>query len=305
MSSKETFTILAGPYTCPFCKQYTSDSVDSVSRHVGRLHKGQYTKQQLYQDLFLEGKAPTCACGCGEPTKFLSVCIGFRRYRVGHDSRIHNNYQTEKSRTNSKNTRKRKFATGELRGHVCWTKGLTKETDPRVRKISESIKSNAEEIASRSERCKRLRTEGIIKPQRGPEHSQWKGGISSLNNLCRSYPRLYKEWKYPKLVEAGFKCAQCGNTKQLEVHHDGETFSSVLRKVAGEHGWELSITTKTETSDERIEELKQRIKDGIVDYHVRENVSGMVLCVDCHTGLHDSYHFQKDNKTNTEQQLES
>lgn len=297
MSSKETFTIPAGPYTCPFCKQYASDSVDSVSRHVGRLHKDQYTKQQLYQDLFLEGKTPTCACGCGEPTKFLSVCVGFRRYRVGHDSRVHNNYQIEKAITNSRNTMRKKIEAGEwthLRGGG-WSKGLTKETDPRVRKMSESILSNEEEITNRSERFKRLRADGTVRTLYGPEHSQWKGGISSLNNLCRSYPRLYKEWKYPKLVEAGFKCAQCGNTKQLEVHHDGETFSSVLRKVAREHGWELSITTKTETS-ERIEELKQRIKDGIVDYHVRENVSGRVLCVDCHTDLHDSYHFPKDNQ---------
>ncbi len=249
-------------------------------------------------DLVLGGAAaPTCKCGCGEEVKFLSVEIGFREYKVGHISRIANNYQTEKSRTNSRNTIRKKIEAGGWGRWLdkSWAKGLTKNTDSRIKKMADAINSNTEEIRARSDRMMQLRKEGVIKPQHGPEHSQWKGGISSLNNLCRSYPRLYKEWKYPKLVEAGFKCAECESTKQLEVHHDGETFSSILRKVAKEHGWELSITTKTETS-EQVEALKQRIKDGIVDYHVKEHVSGKVLCVDCHTDLHDSYHFPKDNK---------
>lgn len=290
-------TIYQASYTCPFCRLYHNTALLGVSRHVNREHKGQYTTKQLYIDLFLEGKAPVCACGCGKTTKFLSIGAGFREFKQGHVARINNNYQTEKSKTNSRNTIRKKIEAGEWTHlpAIVWSKGLTKETDERLRKKAEAVSSDPEKLRVLSERFKRLRAQGIIKPQKGPEHSQWKGGISSLNNLCRSYPRLYKEWKYPKLVEAGFKCAQCGNTKQLEVHHDGETFSSVLRKVAKEHGWELSITTKTETS-ERIEELKQRIKDGIVDYHVRENVSGRVLCVDCHTDLHDSYHFPKDNQ---------
>lgn len=264
-----------------------------MSRHLGRKHKGeaQPTKKQLYLDFVLGGaSAPTCKCGCGEEVKFLSIEVGFREYKLGHVARIVNNYQTEKSRTNSRNTRKQKSANGELHGHVCWAKGLTKETDERLKKKYDAIKANPEKVRAMAENMKRLRAEGIIKPQKGPEHSQWKGGISSLNNLCRSYTRLYKEWKYPKLLESGFKCSECGSTKQLEVHHDGETFSSILRKVAKEHGWELSITTFTVTSDE-IERLKQVIKDGIVDHHVRENVSGKVLCLVCHENLHGSYNF--------------
>lgn len=286
-------------YSCPLCTTYRSDTVAAISRHLGRKHKGepQPTKKQLYLDLVLGGAAaPTCKCGCGEEVKFLSVEIGFREYKVGHISRVANNYQTEKARTNSRNSIRKLIDEGKWT-HLSaggWSKGLTKETDERLRKKAEAVSSDPEKIRILSERFKRLRADGTVRTLHGPEHSQWKGGISSLNNLCRSYPRLYKEWKYPRLVEAGFKCAECESTKQLEVHHDGETFSFILRKVAKEHGWELSITTKTETS-EQVEALKQRIKDGIVDYHVKENVSGKVLCVDCHTNLHDSYHLPKDN----------
>ncbi len=262
------------------------------------MHKdqNQYTRKQLYLDLVLDGAAaPTCKCGCGEGVKFLNVEVGFREYKRGHVSRIVNNYQTEKSRSNSRNTIKKRIEDGDWGSWLnnTWSKGLTKETDERLRKKTEAITSSPEKMRMLSENMKRLRAEGIIKPQRGPEHSQWKGGISSLNNLCRSYPRLYKEWKYPKLLESGFKCSECGNTKQLEVHHDGETFSSILRKVAKEHGWEWSITTSTATTEE-IEKLKQVIKDGIVDHHVRENVSGKVLCVVCHENLHESYNFGHD-----------
>lgn len=290
-------------YTCPLCKIYQSESITAISRHLGRKHKGepQPTKRQLYLNLVLDGTPPpTCKCGCGESVKFLSVEVGFRDYKVGHISRVVNNYQTEKSRTNSQKTIRKRIEVGDWGRWLdkTWATGLTKETDSRIKRMADSIISNAEEVANRSERFKRLRADGTIRTLKGPEHSQWKGGISSLNNLCRSYPRLYKEWKYPRLVEAEFKCAECGSTKQLEVHHDGETFSSILRAVAREHNWELSITTRTETS-EQVEALKQKIKDGVVDYHVKENVSGKVLCVDCHTNLHDSYNLPKDNRMDT------
>lgn len=287
---------VAQTYTCPICKTYQSKSITIIASHLGRKHKdqNQYNRQQLYLDLVLGGAvAPTCKCGCGEEVKFLNVEVGFREYKQGHISRVVNNYQTEKSRTNSKNTKQKQVESGELRGRPSWSRGLTKETDERIKKRSEAITSNEVKMRILSERFKRMRTDGTVRTLHGPKHSQWKGGISSLNNLCRSYPRLYKEWKYPKLLESGFKCSECGNTKQLEVHHDGETFSSILRKVAKEHGWEWSITTSTATTEE-IEKLKQAIKDGIVDHHVRENVSGKVLCVVCHENLHESYNFGRD-----------
>jgi hypothetical protein len=280
-------------YTCPHCKQYQTTSLDSLGRHVGRSHKNQFTRQQLYEVLFLNGTTPTCKCGCGEPVKFLTIELGFREYKVGHISRINNNYQTEKSVTNSKNTIKKLNQEGKWNQlQKDWSKGLTKETDQRVKNMADSINSNSEEIRKRSERFSKLRLDGTVQTLYGPEHSQWKGGVSTLSNLCRSYTRFYKEWKYPRLVEAGFKCSECPNTKPLEVHHDKETFSEILRSIAKKLNWEESFTTST-VSTEEIEKLKQQIKDAVVDYHVNNNISGKVLCYECHLKQHDRYNFSK------------
>jgi hypothetical protein len=266
-------------YICPHCKQYQTISLDSLVRHVGRSHKNQFTKQQLYEVLFLNGITPTCKCGCGEPVKFLSIELGFREYKLGHMARVKNNYQSEKSVINSKNTIKKLNKEGKWNQlQKDWSKGLTKETDQRVKNMANSINSNPEEIRKRSERFSKLRLDGTVQTLYGPEHSQWKGGVSPLNNLCRNYIRFYKEWKYPRLVQAGFKCSECFSDKKLEVHHDKQTFSEILRIIAKENNWEENLTTST-VSTEEIEKLKQQIKDGVVEYHVQYDVSGKVLWV--------------------------
>lgn len=281
-------------YTCPICKIYSSKFLDTIARHLARQHKEScYPREKLYVDNVCDGITPTCKCGCGEPVKFLTIEIGFREYKLGHMARVKNNYQTEKSIANSKATIKRLVQEGKFK-HLQsgWSKGLTKETDQRVRNLTNSINSNREEIRKKSERLSKLRLDGTVPTLYGPEHSQWKGGISPLNNLCRSYTRLYKEWKYPRLVEAGFKCSECSNSEKLEVHHDKQTFSEILRIAAKENNWEKNLTTSTVSTTE-IETLKQKIKDFIVDYHIQHNVSGKVLCVQCHQNIHGNLNFSK------------
>jgi hypothetical protein len=278
-------------YTCPHCKQYQTTSLDSLGRHVGRSHKNQFSRQQLYETLFLNGTTPICKCGCGEPVKFLTIELGFREYKLGHMARVKNNYQSEKSITNSKTTIKRLVQEGKWNHfQYGWAKGLTKETDQRIRNMVDSI--SPEEIKKRSERFSKLRLNGSVQTLYGPEHSQWKGGVSPLNNLCRSYTRLYKEWKYPKLVEAGFKCSECSSGEKLEVHHDKQTFSEILRIAAKENNWEENLATTTVSTTE-IETLKQKIKDAVVDYHIQHNVSGKVLCYECHKDIHSNLNFPK------------
>ena len=78
-----------------------------------------------------------------------------------------------------------------------------------------------------------------------------------------------------------FKCKVCSSTKNLHVHHNGETFSEIIKKVM--------------TSDdyEKINdfESKRMVVDKITDYHINESVSGEILCKRCHNDLHPSLNF--------------
>jgi hypothetical protein len=235
---------------------------------------------------------PTCKCGCGESVKFLDAGRGFREYKRGHVSRVHNNFQTEKSIKNSQATRKRLWSEGKLES---WNKGLTKETDERVRlngiASSEGILNNPEEVRKRSERFRANRLSGVVRTLYGPEHSQWKGGVSPLSSQCGANHRLYHEWKFPILKAAEFKCENCGATSKLEVHHDKIRWSAIVHLIAKQNGWFGNVTSSISGDDPDRQALKERISELIVDYHVQNKISGKVLCKACHKALHHSHNF--------------
>lgn len=277
-------------YTCPFCSDKTYETILSLTKHWTKTHK--QTTESLYLSLNGMESPPVCGCGCGEPVKFLDAGRGYSEYVWGHKSRVSNNFQTEKSKTNSKTTRKKMleegtwkpFATKETGEH--WSKGLTKETDERIRKMAETI-SLPEESKKRSERMRKNRLTGIVQTLRKEEHSQWKGGVSSLNHHCHANRKLYNEWKYPKLLAAGFRCSQCNNSTNLEVHHDKQSFSSILRNIAYEHKWEERLATFFQESiSQELIALKEKISEAVAAYHIENNVSGIVLCQECHKAAH-------------------
>ena len=73
-------------FKCPECGQYETTKLDSLRIHCQKKHS--LPTRKLYALLFLsEGKEPTCACGCGEPTKFLTLQKGFSEYVLGHAAR--------------------------------------------------------------------------------------------------------------------------------------------------------------------------------------------------------------------------
>jgi hypothetical protein len=103
---------------------------------------------------------------------------------------------------------------------------------------------------------------------------------------------LYKQWIYPCLVENEFKCKACGvQDGKLEVHHDKEKFSTILRKIAKEQGWleKHYLNTNLENPDQETLKLKEKISRLVVEYHVANNVSGIPLCETCHMARHSSY----------------
>jgi hypothetical protein len=278
-------------FKCPVCEAEFNKLI-SLSLHFRRTHKA--TAKDLVVAMNFNGVEPTCKCGCGSAVKFLDISRGFTDYVRGHASRIHNNWgHNEKAISNGQKTRKTMLEQGAWKPFVSkdtgehWGKGLTKETDSRINKMSKSILDNPKEIETRSQRMRKNRENGLIPTLRKEKHSQWSGGISPLNTYCRASVLLYKNWKYPRLVASGFQCSSCRKDGPgLEVHHDKEAMSEIVRRFAAEFGWDSWFSSNTSKNDQYLIELKEKISIAVADYHINNNVSGVVLCEACHRKEH-------------------
>lgn len=266
---------------CPQC-DYTSEKLISLSVHFRKRHG---TAKDLYVQLNCDGKVPVCKCGCGVETHFADITRGFSDFIQGHHSRVHNNWgHNEKALEKSHAATRERYAKGEIE---TWCKGKTKETDERLaelgRKASATIRANARERKNRSDKMKvQWQTKNIVTLY-GPAHSQWNGGTSSLSAYCHGNRKLYTEWKFPKLQAANFSCSKCGSPKDLCVHHDKEQMADIIRRHAEEFGYEGQDDVG----------LKSAIAESVAEYHVRNKVSGVVLCYDCHKFEHESLNFPR------------
>lgn len=285
-------------FKCFECPKSFDNSI-SLAKHWSRTHH--LDQKDLYLKLNKMESEPLCECGCNEKVEFLGIERGFNMYIKGHLARVNNAWgHNPKARKNSLNTRIKMIAEGTWKPFsfketgVHWIIGQTVETHKGIAKMK-ATRNLPENIERSRRQFNQLRAEGKIKPLKREEHSRWKGGISSLNNYSRAYPKLYKEWKYPHLCRAGFKCEVCGinGSKEngLEVHHNRETFSSILRKVAEENNWEHSLALKLDPNHPELYELKIKIAEEIANYHIENKVNGLVLCMDCHKELHNSHNF--------------
>jgi len=258
-------------FNCPICNGYETNKLDSLRIHCQKKHH--LSTRKLYALLFLpEGKEPTCACGCAEPTKFLTLQKGFSEYVLGHAARVNNNWG-HNLKAREKSLKKRRDE--GLWSRDPWNRGKTKENDSKFAVIAEKAYGSKEFRQKRSEIMAHQWSSGILTIVTGSAHSQWKGGTSALQPLVRSH--LHREWTYPKLKASGFKCAKCRSTKDLEVHHDEERFASILYKAICELG----------EPNESFEK-KHLIAEWVTSYHIEKNVSGVVLCEGCHNGEHGS-----------------
>lgn len=262
------------PYSCPHPVCNTSlrsfESLVSLSIHWRRKH--QDTAEALW--LALHGNIkPTCKCGCHGALKFMGIEQGYTEWIRGHVSRVKNNWgHNDAAREKSLDTRRSMFERGEL---STWNDGLTKETDKRVAAYGEVQSANF--TPERKAACGQTMTNswatGAITPLTGSAHPQWAGGVSAVHGLCRSH--LFRPWVYPKLVAAKFMCSRCGVSKDLHVHHDDVRFSTILRGVVaalGEPGEDFA--------------KKAAIAEAVTQYHLDRDVSGVVLCEECHKLAH-------------------
>ena len=270
-------------FKCKICnKEFIEYS--ALRKHSSRVHK--IHSSQTCIDYLLNGVYPVCKCGCGERTKWHGKNEGevkFNLYKNGHNSITNNNWGNNKqAQVKSALTRKKQYESGERHG---WCYGLSKETDSRIKKLSDKSKStilnDETELKRRSEFMKKQRKDGTITTLYKEKSSRWKGGVSSVQNVARNDKRLYEQWKYPILTRDGFKCVECGNNKDLHVHHNNEKYSDIIKKVMTIDDYE-----NVDNYD-----VKKRITDTIIDYHTKNNVSGITLCKSCHNKLHPSLNF--------------
>ncbi len=256
-------------FKCPKC-EFTHTKLNSLRIHCQKSHG--ISSIDLRIALF--GR-PTCVCGCGELTEFNTLQLGFNRYVLGHIARVNNGWgHNKKALKKSQDKRREQIASGDWNP---WNKGETKETHPSVelygKSCSATLNANSEELMKRSYRMRKNRLDGTIPTLYGKDHSQWKGGVSALQPLCRSY--VYNSWARPKMKASDWKCKQCRNSGPLEVHHDKERFAEILQKA---------ITALGEPGDDF--EKKAAFAQWVSDYHVDNNVSGIVLCEKCHSSAH-------------------
>jgi len=202
-----------------------------------------------------------CKCGCGDTVK--------NEWSKGHYSRVHNNWgHNSKSIENSAKTRREQYKNGERK---VWNDGLTIE-DERVKENCKNlVKWNTSNKAKKvkSSNMKKQWESGNLKVLYGRDSSRWQGGTSPLSARVYASNKLYKEWKYPILKKAGFKCKECGSSKDLHIHHNKEMMNEILKKFTG----------------------KSNPVKKVVDYHVHNKISGVVLCYKHHKKQHPSLNF--------------
>lgn len=259
---------------CPKC-DYQTDNLNSLRIHSAKQHK--LPSEDLYLAVVSEGIRGVCKCGCGETTRFNSLLKGYNNYVQGHASRVNNNWGHNET-AREKSLKKRRDE--GLWSKEPWNRGLSKKTDDRVATMAQTIKQRHGERYSQNMRENRLN--GTIPTLRGSSHSQWKGGTSNLGALCHGNYRLYQLWKFPKLQAAGFKCSRCDSSKKLHVHHDDERMSSIIHKHRSQF-----------PEGELTYEEKSHVVEDVIDYHIRECVSGIVLCESCHELEHESLNFSR------------
>lgn len=278
-------------FICPYC-QNSYPSLISLSAHCRKGHK--VSSKEFYTKYFLNDVVPKCKCGCDEEPKFLDITRGYRDFIQGHQSRVKNNFVSEKIQQKSASTRRKMIEDGTWKPFYLnetgehWARGLTKETDKRIAKMSQSIVKGPEK-EKRSKRMKECRLNGTISTLSGKDHSQWKGGVSPLNTYCRADIDLYSKWKYPKLLKANFQCQSCGSSNDIEVHHDSETMSEIVRKFAQDYNWTETFNGYLEQDNQVLIETKTKISKAVAQYHIDNNISGIVLCKSCHKKVHDKH----------------
>lgn len=238
-----------------------------------------------------------CACGCGEltrgiwckghcnrkPPKERTVCpCGCGELAaIGHTFLAGHNQKTDAGRQ-----KKREMLESLWKEHpekfaerVVWSTGLTKETD--VRLAEHSKRMSASYTPEKREAYRTYAKENAIHirmgvGQTGSLAPNWKGGVTTVHQRVRSDTELHRLWRFPILKRDSFVCVACGSHKKIEVHHDDERMAEIIGRFLP-----ADVSTRELFWDEKLAIIRD-----VVKYHVKNAVSGVTLCEDCHREIH-------------------
>ncbi len=107
---------------CPLC-DFTTKIRPAFDAHLSSIHNK--TTQQLWNEL---NSGPVlCKCGCQRQTTWLGWSNGYAQVIIGHNGNLVAFHGEERAKEVSDKRKK------SLKGQEGWSKGLTKETDERIR----------------------------------------------------------------------------------------------------------------------------------------------------------------------------
>lgn len=122
----------------------------------------------------------------------------------------------------------RKKMSEARKGYIPWNKGnkgipISEETK---RKISKALKGNTNMLGKHPSEKTKLKMSEIKK---GENNSNWKGGISFLENSIRANFKN-RQWRSDVFTRDNFTCQMCGDDRggNLEAHHK-KSFLSILQ----------------------------------------------------------------------------
>lgn len=148
-------------FKCHVC-QNEYDSYLGLSRHCRVIH--QIDKDKLRIIVYNNGEDPLCKCGCGEQVSWNYKDGKFNDFNHGHYVRTTGGFYSPDGAKKSGETRKQRFASGEI---VQWNKGSDLKTllgEERANQIGDSIRYNLN-------RNKKIAESNRGKPK-SPEHRE-------------------------------------------------------------------------------------------------------------------------------------
>lgn len=172
-------------------------------------------------------------------------------------------------------------------GKEAWNKGLTKETDERVKQYGEKCsitkqgytpwnKGHTYEELKGEEWAENFKNK-VSNVKIGKPNYKRREGLNrnrpygQIMKSCRSL--LYTEWKRKVLERDNFKCVNCGSHDDLEVHHK-RSYREIVRTVAKRMN--INLDKIKELTDEEFNNFREEI----VKEHKLED--GETLCKKCH-----------------------
>lgn len=181
---------------------------EETKRKIGEANKGRIISPETRQKLrnARKGKSPMLGKHHSEETKEKM-------------SKVHKNITNE---TRNKMSESQK-------GKIAWNKDIP-HTEETKKKISEKLKGKNHPLYGKhqSEEMKRKISKTRKGKFLGSKSGNWKGGITTVNNLIRSSIR-YTQWRQDCFIRDDFTCQKCGDNigGNLNVHHKKQLFNLI------------------------------------------------------------------------------